>query len=172
MFMRSAIEMGGMMMLGSFGKIVLSAAVAVGSLTAATTAEARDRHRDDGDDVAIAIGAGLVGLAIGAAIADRDDHYYYDRRHYHRRHYVRFHDHPGYYYYYEGYPDRYYRDRYYDRYYGRYYRDYRPRESYRRDYYERRHYDRWEQGRRKADRWYGHKERRDYHRDHDRRWRD
>jgi len=51
----------------------------------ATPAAARDRyyHRHGSDDAAIAIGAGLIGLAIGAAIAsDHDDRYYGDRYYY------------------------------------------------------------------------------------------
>jgi len=159
-------------MLDRIKKLGLATACIAVGLTAATTAEARDRYRDRDDTVAIAIGAGLVGLAIGAMIADRDDRRYYDRAYYPHRRYVRVRGYPGYYYYYDGYPNRYYRDRYYDRYYGRYYRDYRPNRSYRRDYYERRHYNRWDQGRRKVDRWYGRGDRYEG-RNHDRRrWRD
>ena len=127
----------------------------------AGTAEARDRHgdRDNSDEIAIAIGAGLVGLAIGAAIADRDDRHYYDRSRYSHRRYVRVRGYPGNYYYYDGYPNRYYRDRYYDRYYGRRYRD-----DYRRD--------RWRDGYRRVERWYG-RDRRDSRDDHRRGgWRD
>ena len=62
----------------------------------AAPAQARDGyyrgHHGGGDDAAIAIGAGVVGLALGAAIAsngrDRDyyydDGYYYPRRTYYR----------------------------------------------------------------------------------------
>jgi hypothetical protein len=97
-------------------------AAAVGAMALATTAEARDRYGHRGnDDASLAIGAGIIGLAIGAAIAsDHDRGYYYDR---------------GYYgyprgYYYRAYPRRYYRayprgDYYYDRYPRRHYRDYR-----------------------------------------------
>lgn len=58
------------------------------AFAAAVPAEARDgyyRHdRRGGDDAAIAIGAGVVGLALGAAIAssDRDRDYYYDDDYY------------------------------------------------------------------------------------------
>ena len=96
----------------------LAIMLAGGTLVSATTAEARDRWRDNDDDAALAIGAGIVGLAIGAAIAsDNDDRYYYrDRRYY--RSYPR-------HYYYDGYPRR--------------YRDYRYRDRWdRRD--DRRHY--------------------------------
>ena len=87
----------------------------------ATTAQARDRHRGGDDDAVIAIGAGLVGLAIGAALADRDDDYYGDRRWHSNRRYVRVSGYPDYYYYYPNNPRRYYRDRYYSRDYGRWY---------------------------------------------------
>ena len=96
-----------------FGKALLAALVAAGTLVAAP-AQARDRyHRGGDDDVAIAIGAGLVGLAIGAAIAsDGDRHHYRDRR-------------------------------YYDGYYPRYRGYYRDRRDYRRDWrHDRRDYRR------------------------------
>jgi len=154
-------------------RATLAVVIAATGLTMSASAEARDRYGDRGDNAAIAIGAGLVGLAIGAALADRDDRHYYDRAYYPRRRYVTVRDHPGHYYYYEGRPKRYYRDRYYGRQYGRYYNsgyygDYGPYRNYRRDYYERRDYNRWEQGRRKIDRWYGRKnyDRNGYHRGH------
>ncbi|AIT79583.1 hypothetical protein [Novosphingobium pentaromativorans] len=103
-------------------KIGLGAFLAASTLALAAPAEARDRHHD-GDDAAIAIGAGLIGLAVGAALADDGDRYYYDRDYYPSRRYVTVRGYPGYYYYYEGRPNRYYRDRYYDRYYGRYHRE-------------------------------------------------
>ena len=60
-----------------FGKALLAALVAAGTLVAAP-AQARDRyHRGGDDDVAIAIGAWLVGLAIGAAIASDGDRHHY-----------------------------------------------------------------------------------------------
>ncbi|MET0180098.1 MAG: hypothetical protein ABW194_06390 [Novosphingobium sp.] len=97
----------------------------------AAPATARDRyyrgHRG-GDDAAIAIGAGLVGLAIGAAIASdnrRDRYYdgYYERGYYPRAYYPRYRT------YYQGYPvyrgydrydrrDRYRQDRRWHRRYG------------------------------------------------------
>jgi hypothetical protein len=132
----------------------------------ATTAEARDRWRDrGGNDAAIAIGAGIVGLAIGAAIADRGDRRYYDRRYYDRRRYVNVRGYPGNYYYYEGNPNRYYRDRYFSRYYAPYYRD--------------RYSNRWDRGYGRVDRYYDRGDRRyDRYdrrydrRDYDRRYRD
>lgn len=100
----------------------MAAALAATSLGFAQGAQARDRwgHRGGGDDAAIAIGAGILGLAVGAAIADRGDDRYYDRGYYQSRRYVTVRDRPGYYYYYDGAPNRYYRDRYYGRpnYYG------------------------------------------------------
>lgn len=142
-------------------KLGLGSALAASALLAASPAEARDRYyRHHDDDAAIAIGAGVIGLAIGAAIADRSDDRYYDRGYYSERRYVRVRDRPGYYYYYEGYPNRYYQDRYYDRYYAPYYRD---RWSRGRDYrYERRDY--YYRGRDHRDH-----DRYDHHyRDHDR----
>lgn len=82
---------------------------------AAAPAHARDDyyrgHDRGGDDAAIAIGAGVVGLALGAALASgsRDRDYYYDDDYYYPR-------------------GNYYRS--YPRYYGGY--DYRYNRSYRR----------------------------------------
>lgn len=107
-----------------FRRFGMVAALAASILVASTPAQARDRRGGD-DDAAIAIGAGIVGLAIGAAIAsdnrrDRyDDDYYYDSPRY--RSYPR--------HYYRDYPRHYYRDGY---------------RSYKRDHrrYERRHHRR------------------------------
>lgn len=128
-------------------RAALAVALATAGLASATTAQARDRYRDGGDDAAIAIGAGLVGLAIGAMLADRDDRYYRDSRYYRDRRYVRVHGYDDYYYYYPNNPRRYYRDRYYDR-------DYRR-------WYGNRGYDRYDRRYRNRDRYYN-----------DRRWRD
>lgn len=108
-----------------FRKAALGLALTASVAVTAAPAEARDRyyrhHRGD-NDAALAIGAGIVGLAIGAAIAsDRRDRYYDDR-------------------YYDGpyYRDGYYRDRGYH---------YGPRGYYRRGYaypaYPRYRYDRY-----------------------------
>jgi hypothetical protein len=60
---------------------LLAVALAASAFTAAAPAVAHDRR--GGDDAAIAIGAGVLGLAIGAAIAsDRNDRIYYDNRYY------------------------------------------------------------------------------------------
>ena len=123
----------------------LATVLVAASFAVATTAEAR--HRDRGDDTsAIAIGAGIVGLAVGALFADRDDGNYYDRDYYRHRRYVRVSGYPDYYYYYDGYPNRYYRDRHYDRHYGQ--------------YYGRRHDNRWDRG------YYGNRWNRGYDRSH------
>lgn len=112
-------------MLNLFGKVGAIAAAVAATLMAASPAEAR-RYRDGGDDAAIAIGAGVVGLALGAAIAsDRNDRYY-DRRYYRGYYYDDYR--PRYRnYYYRDYPryrhrDRYYRDRNWHRNDRRYYR--------------------------------------------------
>lgn len=107
-------------------KAVVAVAMAASALTVSTAAEARDgyyRHRGGGDDAAIAIGAGLVGLAIGAAVAS-------DGNRHHRRYY------DSDYYYYDARPR--YRSYYYYDSYPRYYRYNRP---YRNHYY--RHDRRW-----------------------------
>jgi hypothetical protein len=156
--------------LKTFGKkLTLGIALSASLLAAASPAQARDRYYDrGGNDAAIAIGAGVIGLAIGAAIADRGDSRYYDRNYYSSRRYVSVRDRPGRYYYYEGNPNRYYQDRYYDRYYAPYYRDrYSRNDRYgRNDRYDRN--DRYNRGDRGRDRW----DRRDDRRRDDRRERD
>ena len=103
---------------------VLAASALASAVPAAEARPYRDHWHGRGDGGAgLAIGAGILGLAVGAAIADRGDDRYYDRRYYDERRYVTVRDRPGYYYYYDGAPDRYYRDRYYDRYYAPYYHD-------------------------------------------------
>lgn len=137
-------------MLTKLKKLGLAAGLAAMVAGTATTADARGRWRDrGGNDAAIAIGAGIVGLAIGAAIADRGDRRYYDRRYYDRRRYVNVRGYPGYYYYYDNAPNRYYRDRYYSRYYQPYYRE--------------RYRNRWDRGYDRGNRYY--RGDRDYRRD-------
>lgn len=113
-----------------FRNAALAVALAGATLFAPMQASAQERWRDrdrGGDDAAIAIGAGLVGLAIGAVIASDNDGSRYRRS---RDYY---------------YDDYYYRPRnrsyYYDndRYYRNYYRNEQrwrkqARRDYRRDY--------------------------------------
>ncbi|KHK92588.1 hypothetical protein [Novosphingobium malaysiense] len=119
----------------------LAATALVTTAVTATPAAARDYHRGGDDTAAVAIGAGVIGLALGAIIASsNNDHDRYRDRYYDR----------GYAYgpaYTSGW---YYRDGYYwDRdgrrhsraEYGRRHRDYRHHNARRdRDYD--RHYDR------------------------------
>ncbi|MFS0850556.1 TrbC/VirB2 family protein [Novosphingobium panipatense] len=136
-------------------KLALGAAVAASVVMTASPAQAQDRYYDRGDNTAaIAIGAGVIGLALGAALADRDDRYYYDRDRWGSRRYVRVRDRPGYYYYYDNAPNRYYRDRYYDRYYSQWNR---PgwRGGDRRDWNRSRHWRDDRRANRGRDRWDG-----------------
>ena len=73
----------------------MAAVVTAGSFASvATTAEAQPyryrHHRDnDNDTAAAAIVGGVVGLALGAAIAgSNNDRRYYDRRYYDRGYYA------------------------------------------------------------------------------------
>jgi hypothetical protein len=119
-------------------KGVLAATLAATAVTA-TPAMARDYHRGNGDDAAIAIGAGIVGLAIGAIIAGSNKHDRYDSR-YHVR--------DGWYYdqgsYYNRSGHRYSRDDWQRRYGARYDRRYRNNGQ---EYYNRRGYDDGDYGR-------------------------
>ena len=123
-------------MLHAIRRAVLTVALLATTVGAAATAEARDRygHRGGGDDAAIAIGAGVVGLAIGAALASDNRRGYYRDRHYRGRYYYPrsryrtsyyYQSYPGYYY--DSYPryrtyPRYRGDRYRSPYYNRHYR--------------------------------------------------
>lgn len=102
-------------------KAVMSLAIVAAVPIGAAPAEARDhyryysRHHDD--DAALAVSAGLVGLAIGAAIAsDRSRYYYDDGDYYYRDRYYR-PRYRSYYYSYDSYP----------RYDGRWYRHHERR---------------------------------------------
>ncbi|UAL09787.1 hypothetical protein [Caulobacter segnis] len=75
-------------MMSTIGRV--AAGVAALSLVTATAASADPRyyrhHRDRGGDVATAaIAAGIVGLAVGAAISDGNRNDRYDDRYYGRR---------------------------------------------------------------------------------------
>lgn len=60
-----------------------AAALATLSTVAVAPAEARDRYHHRGGNAGPAIAAGIVGLALGAAIASSNDRRYdYDRRYY------------------------------------------------------------------------------------------
>lgn len=109
------------------------AALAVGSMAFTTTsAEAREHWRGRGDDTAaIAVGAGIIGLAVGAAIASNNDRgHYYGGGYYGRPRY-----------YYRAYPRGYYYDRPYPRRY--YYRDYRGWDRGHHRGWDRRYYRGW-----------------------------
>ena len=120
-----------------FRKAALGLALAATGTMAAAPVEARSydrygRHRGSGDDAAIAIAAGIAGLAIGAAVSNGNQGRYYDDRY----------DRGGYYYpqyrssyYYNSYPQ------YNGYYYNNYDRRYRDYDGYG-DRYERRH-NRW-----------------------------
>jgi len=106
-------------------KGVLAATLAASALVASAPAEARPYygHRGGGDDAAIAIGAGVIGLALGAAIASDHNDRYYDDGYYYPRYRTQ--------YYYNSYPA-------YPVYRGYYYNNYRAYPAYR-GYY--RNYD-------------------------------
>ena len=103
------------------GKSIAGLAIAsTVALTAAPAEAQRYRRHHNNDDAALAIGAGIIGLGIGAAIAssNRRDRYYgdryydsYDRGYYGRGYYGRGYARGGYYGdpYYRGYDRRYYR---------------------------------------------------------------
>lgn len=103
------------------GVMVLVAGATVATVAAPAEAQRYRRYHRGGNDAAIAIGAGIIGLGVGAAIAssNRDRYYdpYYGRGYYDRGYYGR-----GYYdrgYYGRGYYPRCYTRRVYDPYIGR-----------------------------------------------------
>ena len=120
---RDKPDIGGREMLMKGLKSTVWALAPALAFAVAQPAVARDGYRHDrrgGDDAAIAIGAGVVGLALGAAIAssgrDRDRDYYYDdgyynddgyypRQSYYYRVQPRYYAYPAY-----GYPRGYRRD--------------------------------------------------------------
>lgn len=76
------------------GKGVLATSLVASALATSAPAMAQDYRRDRDDTAAIAIGAGILGLAVGAiAASDNDDRWrdrrYDDRRYYNRRDYDR-----------------------------------------------------------------------------------
>jgi len=62
-------------------KALAATTLAATALATSAPAMAREAHHDGGDTAAIAIGAGIVGLAIGALIAS-DHHDHWDDRYY------------------------------------------------------------------------------------------
>ena len=127
-----------------FRNAALGLALAASVTMAAAPAEARDRwgrHRG-GDDAAIAIAAGIAGLAIGAAISDNGGRYYNDRSYRDGSYYPRYRGSS----YYNSYPQYNGYNEYYYNNYDRRYRD----------------YDRYDRYERKHDRWHHRHERRGY----------
>jgi hypothetical protein len=78
-------------------KLLKSSMLGIGAaaslVAASTAADARPYHRyhrhHGGDDAAIALGAGIIGLGVGAAIASSSHDRYYDRGYYDRGYYGR-----------------------------------------------------------------------------------
>ena len=70
--------------MNKFGKGVAVLALGATALTIAAPAQAHERwSRGGGDDAVVAVGAGLLGLAVGAAIASGNNGGgYYDRDYY------------------------------------------------------------------------------------------
>ncbi|MDE8650870.1 hypothetical protein [Novosphingobium album (ex Liu et al. 2023)] len=68
-----------------FQKGILATTLAATALATTAPAMARD-YRDNDNTAAVAIGAGVIGLALGAIIASSDDN---DRDRYDNRYYVR-----------------------------------------------------------------------------------
>jgi hypothetical protein len=62
-----------------FKKAALGTALAATALVSATPAMARDYHRGHDNTAAVAIGAGVIGLALGAIIASSDNDRHRDR---------------------------------------------------------------------------------------------
>ena len=80
--------------------LIVGSGLAASALAAATPAQAdRGYYRRGGDTTGAAIAGGIVGLAVGAAIASsgRHDHYYDGPRYPRYRAYYVYRDHPRYY---------------------------------------------------------------------------
>lgn len=66
------------MSLNTLAKTAIVGLIGSVSLSAATPVQAHGWYRGGGDDAAVAVGAGILGLAVGAAIASDRPRYYYD----------------------------------------------------------------------------------------------
>jgi hypothetical protein len=102
--MGPAAESSGVCTMNLLKKAVLGTAIGAMALaTAPADARSYYRHYHHGDDAAVAIGAGILGLAVGAAIASgNNDRYYYNDGYYNYPYYN------GYAYYTPGYTTYYY----------------------------------------------------------------
>lgn len=111
---------------------ILGATLAASAfVTTVAPATARDhyRYRDRDDTAAVAIGAGVIGLAVGALVASSNNDRYRDGRYYNRRDYRD--------------DGRYYDNRYYNRGYDRDWRRGNRYDRYdSRAYYDNRYYGR------------------------------
>jgi hypothetical protein len=95
----------------------IATALVVAALAASTSAEARDRYyrHHDGDTAGAAIAGGIIGLALGAAIASSDhDRYYYDGGYHYGRPRGYYYTYPRRYYH-RAYPRHYYNPRHHHR---------------------------------------------------------
>ena len=139
-------------MFANFQKVALAGALLATATIAAAPAEARDRygrHRG-GDDAAIAIAAGIAGLAIGAAVSNGNR----------GRHYNDSYNRGGYYY--PQYRGGYYNNGY-EQYNGYYYNNHDQRyRNYDRRYRDYDRYDRYGRHERKHERWHDRHDRRGY----------
>lgn len=115
-------------------KAVLAGALGVSTVTFASPAMADDwRHRrhHGGDEAGAAVAGGIIGLALGAAIASGSRDRYYDDGYYYRdRPRTRVYVYDSYPRYYRGYDRRYYRHHYPRGYYNGYGGHYRGHRGY------------------------------------------
>lgn len=70
-------------------KTMMAGALAATAAVSASPAMARDHYRDNDNTAAVAIGAGVVGLALGAILASNSNDRYYDDGYYDDGYYVR-----------------------------------------------------------------------------------
>ena len=101
-------------MIEKFHRAGIAAALTLGAMTVTPSAEAQSRyyhHRGHGDATGAAIAGGVIGLALGAAIASSGHRDYYDDGYYYGRPRGYYYGYPRTYYY-RSYPRYYYYDRY------------------------------------------------------------